>query len=130
MLSKATFNSILHTGNDTKVVQGMVKPWNWKSTIHGFTQDSLYIEQDNATYLELDSNSLGRLTAQVGNTKGSAPRIHIAGNNKITEAHLWLRNYSKTEIYNKSIASPTTIIGDSATITYKGTAGKEVDEDD
>lgn len=125
LLTSLSYNSMAIVDKDTSLEQRAMDTWFHKNTVFGFALDSLTIDQDNGSYVALDSNRIGRLTARVGASSGAAPRLLIADNNKIGEARLWLRNYSKTEISGKCIATPTTVVGDSATVTYRGTAGAE-----
>ncbi len=124
-VSKLSYNSMAIVDKDTSLEQRAINTWFHKNTVFGFVLDSLTIDQDNGSYVTLDSNRIVRLAARVGATKGSAPQMYITDKNKIGEARLWLHNYSKTEISGKCIATPITIVGDSATITYRGTAGAE-----
>lgn len=124
-LTRLSYNSMAIVDNDTSIEQRAINSFYHKNTVFGFTLDSLNLVADNASYVVIDSNRINRFTALAGASSGSAPQLYITSANKINEARLRLHNYSATTITGKCIAAPTTIVGDSAVITYKGDAGAE-----
>jgi flagellar motor protein MotB len=97
--------------------------WSNASTkIIGFTQDSLFIQQDNLNKIELINNKLGFLHVISGASPGSSSRIQINSNNTIARANLDIRNKGELSLTDIFIPNPTYQFSDSARLNLSGPA--------
>ena len=90
--------------------------------VQGFAQDSLSVQQDNASRVELTSNSLGLLRAVVGPTPGSHAGLTLTENNQVAAARLTIGHQSELTINNVDIPKLRYQFGDSTKVTLTGRA--------
>ncbi|MDB5262544.1 MAG: hypothetical protein JWQ14_1825 [Adhaeribacter sp.] len=90
--------------------------------ITGFTQDSLFINQDKMTTVEMTANKLAYLHAITGQNPGSASSLHLDKNNTIARAILDIRNNSELTLKNIFIPQLTYQFSDSAKVNFSGAA--------
>ena len=88
--------------------------------IEGFRQDSLSVQQDHGTQVELAGNQLGFLRAEAGHSPGSRPVLRIEKSNRIGAAYLNVQNEGQLQLDAGGIASLRTQFGDSARATLTG----------
>lgn len=88
--------------------------------IEGFRQDSLNVQQDHGTQVELARNQLGFLRAEAGHSPGSRPTLHIDNSNRIQSAYLSVQNEGQLLLEAGGIPNLRTQFGDSAHATLTG----------
>ncbi|MFD2721529.1 hypothetical protein ACFST9_22635 [Hymenobacter monticola] len=88
--------------------------------IEGFRQDSLTVQQDHGTLVELARNQLGFLRAEAGHSPGSHPQLRIEKSNRIAAAYLNVQNEGQLQLEAGGIANLRTQFGDSARATLTG----------
>ncbi|MDO7846948.1 hypothetical protein Q5H92_11310 [Hymenobacter sp. M29] len=88
--------------------------------IEGFRQDSLNVQQDHGTQVELARNQLGFLRAEAGHSPGSHPVLRIENTNRIAAAYLNVQNEGQLLLDAGGIANLRTQFGDSARATLTG----------
>ncbi|KAA3437809.1 DUF2807 domain-containing protein [Rufibacter hautae] len=91
-------------------------------TLNNFTQDSLTIQQDHATAVELNNLKLGKLKAVVGLSEGSGSRLTILGKNQIQAADLSIQHKGGLNLFDVAIPSLTYQFSDSARAVFSGAA--------
>ena len=90
--------------------------------VQGFTQDSLSLQQDNASRVELNDNKLGFLRAVAGPTPGSHASLQIGQDNHIAAASLTINHQSELLLYDVLIPQLRYYFADSAKATLTGAA--------
>lgn len=90
--------------------------------IEGFRQDSLRVQQDHGTQVELAGNQLGYLRAEAGRSPGSHSVLHIDKTNRIQAASLSVQSQGELRLEAGSIPQLRTQFGDSARATLTGAA--------
>lgn len=88
--------------------------------VEGFRQDSLRVQQDHGTRVDLAGSQLGFLRAEAGRTPGSQPVLHIEASNRIQGAYLSVQNEGELQLEAGSIPKLRTQFGDSARATLTG----------
>jgi hypothetical protein len=88
--------------------------------IEGFRQDSLNVQQDHGTQVELARNQLGFLRAEAGHSPGSHPQLRIENSNRIGAAYLSVQNEGQLQLDAGGIANLRTQFGDSVKATLTG----------
>jgi len=113
-----------YTANETEVTDTLAgEDFNWKPTvIKGFSADSLYIQEDHASNLRLEDNTIGTLHAITGISNGSASNLCIAQNNQFIKTDLDIRNKSRLWIKGKADHDFNYRIADSAKLILNGSA--------
>lgn len=91
-------------------------------SVEGFMQDSLQIQQDHATAIELGHNVLATLNVVAGSTPGSSSKLSIWKTNQIQAATLAIRNKSTLVLDNIMIPSINYQFSDSAQANFTGAA--------
>lgn len=94
--------------------------------IEGFRQDSLRVQQDHGTQVELARNQLGFLRAEAGRTPGSHPQLRIEGSNRIGGAFLSVQNQGHLQLEAGGITNLRTQFGDSAVANLTGAGLKNL----
>jgi hypothetical protein len=92
--------------------------------VQGFAQDSLTLQQDKASRIELAGNHLGSLRATAGVTPGSHATLQINADNRIGAASLAIERQSELILNNVAIARLQYHFADSAKATLTGVALK------
>ncbi len=90
--------------------------------VQGFMQDSLRLQQDRASRIELVGNQLGSLRATAGATPGSHATLQINQDNRIGTATLAIERRSELILNNVAIARLRYHFADSAKATLTGAA--------
>ncbi|AMR26444.1 hypothetical protein A0257_04545 [Hymenobacter psoromatis] len=90
--------------------------------VEGFTQDSLSVQQDNATHIELIKNNLKFLRVVAGATPGSHSILQMGQDNRIAAANLALNHQSELQLYNLAIPQLQYHFADSAKAILTGAA--------
>lgn len=88
--------------------------------IQGFRQDSLLVQHDYATQVELADNQLAYLRAETGRRPGSTSVLHIEKSNRIQAADLNLQSQSELKLEAGGIGRLGTQFGDSVKATLSG----------
>ena len=88
--------------------------------VQGFRQDSLIVQQNYATLVELADNHLGYLRAEAGAGPGSKSVLYIEKSNRIQAADLRVQSRSELRLEAGNIARLVCQFGDSATATLTG----------
>jgi hypothetical protein len=88
--------------------------------IQGFRQDSLLVQHDYSTQVELSDNQLAYLRAETGRRPGSTSVLHIEKSNRIQAADLTVQAKSELKLEAGGIDQLSTQFGDSATATLAG----------
>ena len=97
--------------------------WNMRRVlIEGFRQDSLSIEQDYGSTVELADNSIRSLRAVIGKNAGSGSKIILQSGNEFRDATLDIGHYSKFILENASIQNLSYHLADSAELIVTGNA--------
>jgi hypothetical protein len=96
------------------------RPVGLSVRIEGFSQDSLNVQQDHGTQVELARNQLGFLRAEAGHSPGSHPQLRIEKSNRIAAAYLNVQNEGQLQLDAGGIANLRTQFGDSAKATLTG----------
>ncbi len=100
-------------------------PEYYRSTLTGFTFDSMNIYQDNGCALILDSNNIGKLNHYLGKTIGSSSVLTLASGNKIKSLFLDSKNNSIVTL-GCVVDSLSYHLDDSAEIRFAGFAYKKL----
>lgn len=114
----------LHT-DATYTIQGKAKtdqtqPWGGFSVLtQDFQQDSLFIQADNGSSVELRNNTIQRLRVVAGHTDG-APIVRLHPGNHIQQASFVMGGKSKLIFDELSIPQLAYQFADSATTTLPG----------
>jgi hypothetical protein len=96
------------------------QPWgDCRVLVQGFTQDSLLIQADNGSLVELRDNTLQRLRVVAGHTNG-VPVVRFHTGNHIQQARLAMGGKSKLVLEELAIADLRYQFADSATATLPG----------
>ncbi len=119
--SKYTVDGKAYTWGRENGNKEAFKGWsNGYTIIKGFTQDSLTINQDNASKVILQGNKLGLLRAITGKAPGSTTELSIQNSNNIAQANLDIRSKSSLELDNVAIPKITYQFSDSAKTSISG----------
>ena len=94
--------------------------------IEGFRQDSLRVQQDHGTRVQLAGNQLGYLRAEAGRTPGSQPVLQIDKTNRILAANLRVQAQGELRLDAGGIPQLRTQFGDSARATLTGAALRDL----
>lgn len=90
--------------------------------VQGFRQDSLLVQSDRASRVELVSNDLAFLRTVAGPTPGSHTSLQLNADNHIAVADLTLRHQSELVLANVLIPRLHHQFGDSVKVTLTGVA--------
>jgi len=90
--------------------------------VNGFNQDSLFIQHENLSRIDLTANKLAYLHAITGYNVGTGSLLHISKNNIIAQAHLDIRDKGELTIQNVFIPQLTYQFSDSAKVNLTGAA--------
>ena len=106
-----------------KIVRDSVANERWyaKNELSGFVSDSLLINQDNGSYLVMDSNKITRFGATVGASSGSQPILEIAKGNIINSARFNIESNTDFRLY-APVSALDLHMSDTATISLSGNA--------
>ena len=110
-----------------KLVTDSVSYWPeyYRSSLTGFTFDSMNIYQDNGCALILDSNNIGKLNHYLGKTIASSSVLTLASGNKIKSLFLDTRNNSIVTL-GCTVDSLRYNLDDSAEIRFSGFVYKKL----
>jgi len=116
-----------YIANETEVTDTLAgDDFKWKPTvIKGFSADSLYIQEDHASNLRLEDNTIGTLHAITGISNGSASNLCIAQNNQFIKTNLDIRNKSRLWIKDKTDHDFNYRLADSAKLILSGSAQRQ-----
>lgn len=90
--------------------------------VKGFTQDSLSVQQDNATRIELQDNNLDFLRAVAGNTPGSRGTLQLNQGNRVAAASFAIGHQCELQLHDVLIPRLRYHFADSARATFTGAA--------
>ena len=93
-----------------------------RTLVQGFRQDSLALQQDKASRIELTGNNLNFLRAVAGATAGSHSMLQLNKDNHIAAANLTLNHQSELILDNVAIPQLRYHFADSAKATLTGAA--------
>ena len=93
-----------------------------KILIEGFKQDSLVIHQDYGSSVMIENSTINNLTALLGTSKGSGPKILISKSNSFGHANFDLRNKSQLFLSGAKIRTLNYFLADSAKLVVSGDA--------
>ncbi|SMB85053.1 hypothetical protein SAMN00120144_3158 [Hymenobacter roseosalivarius DSM 11622] len=119
-LTSLTTNAVYSVKGKQTIDKDLGSFPNFGVTVSGFTQDSLWVRQDNASLLKLTDNTLGRLRAVAGLSPGSSSTLHLLATNHITAANLGIRHKSQLILENVAIPQLHYQFADSAKATISG----------
>jgi hypothetical protein len=113
-----------YRANNTNVTDTIVRDdWNMRQVlIDGFTQDSLNIMEDYGSTVVLANNHIRVVSATIGKSPRSGPRLIIEQTNEFMNADLDIQNNSKLFLDNAKIQSLNYQLGDSAKLIITGKA--------
>ena len=89
------------------------------STLQGFNLDSLYLSMDNGCILQLDSNNIRTLKADVAMNTASNSSLEIKKTNNIAKAFFNIQNNGNLNLYS-AIPDLSYTLSDSATLSLTG----------
>jgi hypothetical protein len=95
-------------------------------TITGFKQDSLHIEQDNASKVILKNNNINWLSVLTGTTVNATPKLKIDKGNSIQKADMQIGEKTELDINNVYIPQLKYHFSDSAKVVLSGIALKSL----
>ncbi|OUJ72476.1 hypothetical protein [Hymenobacter crusticola] len=103
-----------------KTQTDLAQPWdNCRVLVKGFAQDSLLIQADNGSLVELRDNTLHRLRVIAGHATGG-PVVRFQTGNHIQQAQLTMSGKSKLVFEELAIPDLRYQFADSATTTLPG----------
>lgn len=106
-----------------KIIRNSRDDKSWTTVrINGFTQDSLFLEQNNTNKVELNRNKLGVLQAIAGKNPGSESKLVVTKDNTINKASLDIRYLSSLSLQNLHIPNLSYQFSDSAQVNISGAA--------
>ena len=108
-----------YTLNDKMVTDTTTEGAWHKCMLRDFNIDSLYISMDNGCILQLDSNNIRSLKADMAMNTGSNSSLEIKKENKIARATINVLNNGDLNIYSP-IPDLNYTMSDSASITLTG----------
>jgi hypothetical protein len=91
-------------------------------TVEGFSLDSLELQQDNASAIQLTKNRIGYLHSTSGISPGARPRLEISPDNIIREANLKAQQKATLRIHSAKINRLRYDCGDSTEVSFSGSA--------
>lgn len=111
-----------YTVNGKKITNYKIpEPYlNPHTTVQGFTQDSLLVQQNNTGLVNLADNSIRKLKAVVGVSNGSTNTLTIAKGNTLHQADLDMRNKSELILNDVLIPKLQYQLSDSTKVTCSG----------
>lgn len=92
------------------------------TTIKGFKQDSLRLELDNGVIVQLNNNTLKRLSAVAGTSPESESKLRILEGNNIQQANLDIRNRSHLALQGIAIPELQYNLSEQAQVELSGNA--------
>ena len=93
--------------------------YNFSIAVRNFRQDSLLVEAENGSHIDLLGNTLGRLRVTAGHTEGS-PIVRVHLGNHIQQAKFRMGGKSKLVFDELAIPELAYQFADSATTTLPG----------
>ncbi|MGY3088921.1 hypothetical protein ACVWYF_001961 [Hymenobacter sp. UYAg731] len=93
--------------------------------VQGFRQDSLRLQQDRSSEIELKGNTLGWLGATAGTRPGSEPHLDIAADNHIQTADLTIGHQGHLEL-GTAIPRLRYRFSDSTSVVLTGAAARSL----
>ena len=122
-LTKLTTGASYRADNSIVTDTIVREDWNMRRVlIEGFRQDSLSIEQDYGSTVELAGNTIRSLRAVIGKSAGSGSKIILQPGNDIRDAILDIGHYSKLFLENAAIQHLSYHLADSAELVVTGNA--------
>ena len=91
-------------------------------SVEGFEQDSLLLQQDNASVIKLVNNKLGKLRSITGISPGAHSKLEISPDNTIQEADLTVKRKGTLLVQAAKITNLKYDFGDSTNVTLSGAA--------
>jgi hypothetical protein len=117
--TKAVYQVAGKTRTDTKIPEPYL---NFNTLVEGFTQDSLNLQLDNSGVVNLTSNKLQKLTAQLGVSAGSTNTLAIAKSNLLPQVTIDMRHKSELVLTDIQIPEFNYQFSDSSKVTCSGAA--------
>ena len=105
-------------GNKMSIDTTTKRQWG-HSTLQGFNLDSLYLSMDNGCILQLDSNNIRTLKADVAMNTASNSSLEIKKTNNIAKAFFNIQNNGNLNLYS-AIPDLSYTLSDSATLSLTG----------
>jgi hypothetical protein len=114
---------------DTVVDRTALPGW-MQSTITGFREDSLVIQEDHGANVELAADTIGKVTARLGGSAGlgrnaglgNGPLLSIEDNNQIDVTDFHVLDQGRLSIKGTGIRQLTYTLADDASLTVNGVA--------
>ncbi|NML64826.1 hypothetical protein HHL22_06370 [Hymenobacter sp. RP-2-7] len=94
----------------------------YRVLVQGFGQDTLRVQADRSSRIELAANRLGYLAAETGRTPGSHTALLLDDDNHIAAASLRCDNLGTLELNGVRIPRLHTQLGDSVQLSLRGQA--------
>lgn len=95
---------------------------HYRVLVQGFGQDTLRVQADRASRVELAGNRLGYLAAETGRTPGSRTALLLNDDNHIQAARLRCESHSELALNGLRIPSLRAQLGDSVQLSLRGQA--------
>ncbi|QIL76703.1 DUF2807 domain-containing protein [Hymenobacter sp. HDW8] len=105
-----------------KLTTDKASPSSYAVTVAGFDQDSLRIQQDNASSVKLIGNAFRQLHVVAGLSSRSSSAFYVMPGNQIASASFDIRNKSQLVLDNVSIPKLRYQFADSTKATISGSA--------
>jgi len=118
-LTALTADAVYLEGGQQQAIKAY--PGNRTVRVQGFVQDSLTVQADRASHVELAGNKLGLLRATTGATPGSHTTLTLGADNRIAAAKLDLQHQSELKMNNVLIPELHYVVADSAQALLGGT---------
>jgi len=111
----------VYTEAGKTVMDTRIEP-RYRVLVQGFRQDTLRLQADRATRVELAANRLGYLAAETGRTPGSHTALLLDDDNHIETASLRCDNRASLAFNGLRIPGLRTQLGDSVELSLRGQA--------
>ncbi|MGI4833539.1 MAG: hypothetical protein ACRYFK_08775 [Janthinobacterium lividum] len=111
----------VYTEAGKRLTDTRIEP-RYRVLVQGFTQDTLRVQADRASRVELAANRLGYLAAETGRTPGSQTALQLDDDNHIGAARLRCDNRATLALNGLRIPSLQTQLADSAQLSLRGQA--------
>lgn len=124
----STYHTISKNRGNNSGTSDITKNYEYpRSSIKGFSQDSLALNIDAFTNIEMKNNFIKSLSAVVGNNFGDGGLI-IHSDNNINAINLTVQNKSKVEVLDNEVEHFKHNISDQAIVTFRGKALPKLNE--
>lgn len=110
-----------YTADGKRISDTRLEP-HYRVLVQGFGQDTMRVQANRASRIELATNRLGYLDAQTGRTPGSRTALLLNDDNHIGAASLRCDNRARLELNGLRIPSLRTQLGDSVELSLRGQA--------